>query len=77
MELRKRTNDNSVKYIHSVNTPPIEISKDTKPTRRKMLLIKNCQKSVKKFIKNITAEGFRNSKRTTNCCFWSKNILIP
>ena len=59
MTLRKITIDNSVKYRHSTNTPPIETSHHTKPTtRKKDVSIKKLAQNKKKFNKKITRERF-------------------
>ena len=70
MSLRKIKNDNSVKYIHSANTPPIESSNETKLNTEKKIASNNTfpQKN-KKANENITAEGFRIIKLTKNCYF--------
>ena len=62
MTLRKKTNDNSVRYFPSINTSPSEKSHDHKPKT-----VSNPRKQNKTFPQNnrmvikdiITAEGFR------------------
>ena len=71
MVVRKITIDNRVKYIPSVNSSSSENSHNDKPmttsTPRKQN--QNAPQSIKKFLKNITAEGFRNLKQIMNCYF--------
>ena len=66
MTLRKIKNDDSVKYIHLVNTPPIETSKYSNYTklkiRKKSASNKELSEKNKIFFEKITAEGFRKFK---------------
>ena len=68
MTLRKITNDNNVKYTHSTNNPAIAGSHGTKPKTRKKNTSKDFPQKNKKFIRNITEEGFRTTKRIMECC---------
>ena len=61
MTLKKISSDDSVKYIPSMNTWLSENSYDHKAKTVSSLRKQNkiTSRSIKKFIENITAEGFR------------------
>ena len=58
MALRKISIDNSVKCIHSANTPPIETSIDSKSNTRKRKPSNSLSQKNKKNLEDITGEGF-------------------
>ena len=65
MKFRKLTTDSKVRYVskddrpHSEQAPSISKERDNKPDTRKKKASNDKPLQKKKFIKNITGEGFR------------------
>ena len=78
MTIRKKTIDNSVRYIaKGEKTKERDIKPKTKAGSLPRKQNKNISHNNKKFLKNISASGFGILKWKMNCYFWLKSILIP